>query len=243
MDRGYTLQWRKSWDNPVLKEPGKVFSKYEAWLYIVNVLANGIERNGMQRGEFEASYRYMARAWNWTVNKTYRFINTLIDENMLHRIEHQIEHQIEHFIVCEYETYNPTQNTKQNTKQNKSKEGIKEVKIKDTCQCLFDIYQQENNRLPGVKAFTDERKRKCQSRINRAERDGRLEQFLPDFREAVRKAQLTPFLRGEGSTGWKASFDWFIANDTNIYKVLEGKYDSANPKEPQYPTLRTEDFR
>jgi hypothetical protein len=43
--------------------------------------------------------------------------------------------------------------------------------------------------------------------------------------EAVKKAQQTPFLRGEGARGWRAGFDWFVANQVNIYAVLEGKYD------------------
>ena len=45
------------------------------------------------------------------------------------------------------------------------------------------------------------------------------------FCAAVKKAQQTPFLRGEGARGWRASFDWFVANHLNIYAVLEGKYD------------------
>jgi hypothetical protein len=76
-----------------------------------------------------------------------------------------------------------------------------------------------------AKALTSERLKKCRSRINQAARDGCLERYLEDLREAVTKAQQTPFLRGEGPRGWRASFDWFIANHVNIYAVLEGKYD------------------
>jgi hypothetical protein len=38
MNRGYTLLWRKVWSNPLLCEPGKKFSRLEAWLYLTNVL-------------------------------------------------------------------------------------------------------------------------------------------------------------------------------------------------------------
>ena len=36
-------------------------------------------------------------------------------------------------------------------------------------------------------------------------------------------------MRGEvaGST-WRANFDWFVENDLNVVKVLEGKYDNNN---------------
>jgi hypothetical protein len=43
----------------------------------------------------------------------------------------------------------------------------------------------------------------------------------------VTDAQATPFLRGEGDRGWKADFDWFVANDQNVIRVLESRYDSG----------------
>jgi hypothetical protein len=97
---------------------------------------------------------------------------------------------------------------------------------------LLEIYQQQNQSLPEVKALTAERLKKCRSRINQAVRDGCLEQYLADFTAAVKKAQQTPFLRGEGARGWRASFDWFVANHVNAYAVLEGKYDG----QPAAPT-------
>ena len=90
---------------------------------------------------------------------------------------------------------------------------------------LLEIYEHHNQALPEVKALTAERLRRCRSRINQAVRDGCLEQYLADFSAAVQKAQSTPFLRGEGARGWRASFDWFVANQLNVYAVLEGKYD------------------
>ena len=47
-----------------------------------------------------------------------------------------------------------------------------------------------------------------------------------EFALAVRRAAQTPFLAGAGDRGWRANFDWFIANDTNVRRVLEGCYDS-----------------
>jgi hypothetical protein len=73
---------------------------------------------------------------------------------------------------------------------------------------LVDIFRQHNRSLPEVKALTSERLKKFRSRINQAERYGCLEQYLADFTEAVKKAQQTSFLRGEGARGWRAGFDW-----------------------------------
>jgi hypothetical protein len=259
LNRGYTLLWRKIWSNPVLVEPGRKFSRLEAWLYIINVLASGKddESSGMKRGEFSVSSRYLVRAWNWPRANVQRFFREMEKEGMITRIEdhekgenaantgvgHQAgqsaSHQAGRFIVRNYETYNPARATDRATSRATSRAQLKEVikeRKKDThvpsgegvrvsSKILVEIYQQQNQTLPEVKALTSERLKKCRSRINQAARDGCLERYLEDFREAVKKAQQTPFLRGEGPRGWRASFDWFVANHVNIYAVLEGKYD------------------
>ena len=35
----------------------------------------------------------------------------------------------------------------------------------------------------------------------------------------------TPFLLGENDKGWKASFDWLVANDARWTRIMEGVYD------------------
>ena len=59
-----------------------------------------------------------------------------------------------------------------------------------------------------------------------------------NFATAVRRAASTPFLCGAGPAGWRANFDWFIANGTNYCKVLEGRYDAggAAPERPANDT-------
>ena len=50
--------------------------------------------------------------------------------------------------------------------------------------------------------------------------------------EAIDKIKESSFLRGENDRHWKVDFDWLIANDTNILKVLEDKYkDEEEPEE------------
>jgi len=163
--------------------------------------------------------------------------------DLSHLAGQSASHQAGHFIIRNYETYNPARATDRATNRATSwaqiNERLKESKkerIKDTHvpsgegvtvspKILVEIYQQQNLSLPEVKALTSERLKKCRLRINQAVRDGCLEQYLADFTSAVKKAQQTPFLRGEGPRGWRASFDWFVANHVNIYAVLEGKYD------------------
>ena len=256
MQRGYTLLWRKVWANPLLCEPGKKFSRLEAWLYLTNVLATGVddEAAGLKRGEFIASVRFLAKTFNWSHAMAQRFVDQLLENSMIARvIRESIRPAIQeagHFIVCNYETYNPVRyadrNGKRYAERYKIKEGIntgiKELE-KDTHspasravpvspKILLETYQQQNQSLPEVKALTAERLRKCRSRIDQAVRDGCLEQYLADFSAAVKKAQPTPFVRGEGARGWRASSDWFISNHSNNYAVIEGKYDGQRRRRP-----------
>ncbi len=111
---------------------------------------------------------------------------------------------------------------------------------------LAEIWEQERGSLPELRAMTPERLARCGERLRNATSrnsapssasprnaepaaapDSAIAQFLSDFREAVRRAAATPFLCGAGPAGWRANFDWIIANDTNYLKVLEGRYDSG----------------
>jgi hypothetical protein len=85
---------------------------------------------------------------------------------------------------------------------------------------LLEIYERERGSLPAAQALTPERRRQCALRIRAGLRG-------EEFGAAVRRAAATPFLAGEGARGWRANFDWFIANDTNVRKVIEGVYEPA----------------
>jgi hypothetical protein len=213
------------------------------------VLAAGMddESSGVKRGGLVVSVRQLARSFSWSHGMAQRFLALLVENSMISRVVREAVRpavqEAAHFIICNYDTYNPMRNSRRNGDRNAQrntikegiKEGINEVE-KDTHspaardvpmspKVLLEIYQQQNQSLPEVKALTTERLRKCRSRIDQAVRDGCLEQYLADFSAAVKKAQQTPFLRGEGSRGWRVSFDWFVANQVNICAVLEGKYD------------------
>jgi DNA-binding transcriptional regulator YhcF (GntR family) len=166
MNRGYTFLWRKTWTNPVLQEKGKRFSRIEAWLYLTNVLATGVDDPGagLRRGEFRASVRRLANLWNWSPTAVFRFLRILEENSMISRRKHQpeqsAEQDAERFTVCNHSTYNPERNTKRNSERNAQrnsikegiKEGLNEIE-KDTHssaardvhvspKILLDIYQQ-----------------------------------------------------------------------------------------------------
>lgn len=95
-------------------------------------------------------------------------------------------------------------------------------------ELLLQIYEEERKGLPAVSDFTVDRRRMCSNRLKKHRNE--IDRFLADFRAAVRKAAETPFLCGQGEKGWVADFDWFVKNDTNYRRVLEGRYDNSNPK-------------
>lgn len=68
-------------------------------------------------------------------------------------------------------------------------------------------------------------------------------------RDILRLILGTPFLLGENKRGWKADFDWLIANATNWVKVREGKYGEPMAQEkhpnpaPSDPALGVGEWR
>ncbi len=54
--------------NPLLCEPGKKFSRLEAWLYLTDFLAAGKDNEaaGLKRGAFIVSVRHLVSRFKWT---------------------------------------------------------------------------------------------------------------------------------------------------------------------------------
>ncbi len=87
---------------------------------------------------------------------------------------------------------------------------------------LLAIYEAERGALPPAHILTAERRGKCAQWLAAGF-------TADDFRAAVRRAAKTPFLAGAGERGWRASFDWLIADAGNARKVLEGEYAPSQP--------------
>jgi len=73
--------------------------------------------------------------------------------------------------------------------------------------------------LTAISKMSDERRKKLKVRfVSR--------HFQENICEAIDKISKSPFLLG--SKGWKISFDYLLANDTNYLKVLEGKFEDRD---------------
>jgi hypothetical protein len=121
----------------------------------------------------------------------------------------------EHTPACVPAAHSSVQETTE--RQNPTQTSAAEV---TRAEELLAIYQQERGSLPAAAELTPDRRRQCRLRIQ-------VGLSREVFAAAVRRCAATPFLTGQGARGWRASFDWLIANDTNVRKVIEGVYDSA----------------
>lgn len=81
--------------------------------------------------------------------------------------------------------------------------------------------------LNKIIKLSDKRKAKLRARIDELG-EGKI-------LEAIDKIKESSFLRGENDRKWKVDFDWLIANDTNILKVLEDKYKDEKELEEDDP--------
>lgn len=105
------------------------------------------------------------------------------------------------------------------------KETIKETHSSDE---LISEWNKLPAIFPRVQKVTAKRASKIKARL--------LEQhFRDNWRAALAMIPASAFLRGE--TGWQADFDWFVANDNNYVKILEGCYSDKKQK-PEQPISR-----
>ena len=78
----------------------------------------------------------------------------------------------------------------------------------------WNTFAESRELVAVAEALTDERRKKIKTRLNS-------KVWYPLFRRALAKL---PIPNDEKFT-WQPDFDWLIANDTNVAKVVEGRYD------------------
>jgi predicted phage replisome organizer len=90
--------------------------------------------------------------------------------------------------------------------------------------------------FPQIRSVTEKRKPHIKARWIQHKND------INIFRQAFEKVEQSNFCKGENDRNWWCSFDWLIANDTNMVKVLEGKYDNKTHKYRATPKNRFHNF-
>ena len=112
---------------------------------------------------------------------------------------------------------------KEKEKEIKIKKKEKEIKEKDELptpppfeQHVVDLYNTICLSLNPVETLTQRRIEAVDKLL--------LTSSMEQIEKLFRRAEATPFLKGDNRIRWKADFDWLI-NEDNMVKVLEGKYN------------------
>lgn len=86
---------------------------------------------------------------------------------------------------------------------------------------LFDAWNRLTTApLPKAEKLTKGRARHIRSRLT--------EQPIEFWIAAIQRVERTPFCRGVNDRKWRASLDWLIANEDNVVKLNEGRYDNGD---------------
>lgn len=82
---------------------------------------------------------------------------------------------------------------------------------------IISLWNKHCPSLPSVQMLNDNRKNKIRMRLHEMK-------SVQKMVEVFDRLERSDFCKG--STGWKATFDWFMSNDSNWVKVMEGNYDN-----------------
>lgn len=177
------------------------------------------------------SEREYSRMWTWGRDKVARFISEIrskSEENLLPIVTQNSQPKARQRPakdqppkplrngMLQLVTSHPPASDQPNTSQL----FIRENKREETLS-LSDLWNEVvTGILPTVhKPVSKDRQKKCDIRLK--------ERSFPEWEEIFRLMITTQFLCGNNDRGWKADFDWIIANDGNAGKVLEGKYEKV----------------
>lgn len=95
---------------------------------------------------------------------------------------------------------------------------------------ILNLYHKHCPGLPRVIKLTDRRKRTLRARWKHCSN-------LEEWQSYFKKAGESNFLSGQNDRGWTADFD-FLINESNMVKVLEGKYDNRRQSKQEHDPIR-----
>jgi len=196
------------------------FSQFEAWIDLLlranhkkTKILMDYQTETVGPGEFITSEVQLGKDWRWDRKTVRKFLAMLEDEKMIVKTG---KPKWTHISITNWSSYQSN--------------GQEHGQEKDTVpyQKIIDLYNEICTHLPKVKSITKGRKEKLKTRW---EELGSIEEFEKVFTLTSK----SPFLNGKNDRGWKANLDWLIVNDTNIAKVLEGRYDKERKDDRPKP--------
>lgn len=101
-------------------------------------------------------------------------------------------------------------------------------------KAVVDSYNSLCKSFPKVTKLSERRRKAIRARLK--------EYSLAELEKAFALAEESEFLKGANNRNWMASFDWIIS-DSNLPKVLEGKYaNRASPNGKSQSMFGDDDF-
>lgn len=91
-----------------------------------------------------------------------------------------------------------------------------QVVVADTILNFWNSFET----LPKVRTLSKDRLQKIKTRMKE-------DVFQKEWREIIILFSQSKFLLGQNKTGWRPGFDWFIENENNYLKILEGNYSGG----------------
>ncbi|MBR4114697.1 MAG: hypothetical protein IKK40_01605, partial [Bacteroidales bacterium] len=83
--------------------------------------------------------------------------------------------------------------------------------------------------FPAVTKIYEKRKKAISARLK--------SYTIEEIRRCFELAEASDFLKGANNRNWKADFDWLMC-DSNIAKVLDGKYQNKTQNYGNYQNIR-----
>lgn len=190
---GYIPISRQLFEHPFWIEE-REFSRAEAWIDLLRSVrfeANstkviiGNKAITIQRGEYPASLRFLAKRWKWSKNKVDNFLNLLMDEKMIEK--RTAEGTMQTIVrICNYDTYNLICD----------KEGQQEGRKKDTKGTVEGQLRDKSNKDNKENNINEERSSKDDPKINAPDVATRKQGFynsLVPFSDKYPKEMLRAF--------------------------------------------------
>ena len=100
---------------------------------------------------------------------------------------------------------------------------------KNNYTAIVQMYNQICVSFPSVTKISEKRKKAISARLK--------SYTIEEIRKCFELAEQSDFLKGANNRNWKADFDWLMC-DSNIAKVLDGKYQNKTQNYGNYENIR-----
>lgn len=226
--RGWVKIYRKLQDHWIWDD--KPFSKQAAWIDMLLLashtdneflLGNQVLKNEV--GSFITSELKLADRWGWGRKKVRLFLELLQNEQMIVK---KGDNKKTAVTIVNYSVYANGEQEKEQQEdingtstehQGNTIKNDKNDKNDKKYIYIKDIYHEICVSFPRVQVLSAKRKQAIKARLCTYTEE--------QIKEVFTKAEASDFLKGKNNRNWRADFDWLM-NDTNMAKVLDGKYDN-----------------